>query len=94
MTGPLTCPLAPDKVSRQGVYLYAAPSDSAYSGNVTARVLHIVDDSTCRLGGGGDFVTVGIYFNGTLYGRATYAHLDRSPNLHSGLLVTVVLSTR
>ena len=66
------------------VYLYAAPSNSAYNGNVTARVTQIVDDSACANGGGGDFVTIGIYYNGTLYGRATYAHLDRNGSLAVG----------
>ena len=38
----------------------------------------------CRYGGGADMVTVGFYLDGTLYGRATYAHLDRNPSLWQG----------
>lgn len=66
------------------VYLYAAPSNSAFNNAVTARVTQIVDDNACSAGGGGDFVTVGIYYNGTLYGHATYAHLDRDGSLYVG----------
>jgi hypothetical protein len=68
----------------RGVYLYAAPSNGAYGTRVTARVEQIVDNSACRLGGGGDFVTIGIYYNGRRYGHATYAHLDRNPSLYVG----------
>jgi hypothetical protein len=65
-------------------YLYAAPSNSALNNAVTAKIIQIVDDNACANGGGGDFVTVGIYYNGTLYGRATYAHLDRDGSLYVG----------
>ncbi len=68
----------------RGVYLYAAPSNSAYNNRVTARVTQIIDDNACRYGGGGDLVTVGLYFDGVIYGRATYAHIDRDPGLWVG----------
>lgn len=44
----------------------------------------LVDDNACTNGGGGDFVTVGVYYNGTLYGRATFAHIDRDGSLYVG----------
>ena len=66
------------------VLLYVAPSDGRLNAGVTTRVTAIVDDNTCRNGGGGDFVTVGIYYNGTLKGSATYAHIDRDPALRTG----------
>lgn len=68
----------------RSVYVYAAPSNSAYNNNVTAKILDIVDENACRYGGGADFVTVGFYFNGALYGRATYAHIDRDASLWEG----------
>lgn len=68
----------------QGVYLYAAPSDSSLNTRVTARVTQIIDDNACRYGGGGDLVTVGLYFDGVLKGRATYAHIARNPGLYVG----------
>jgi hypothetical protein len=68
----------------QGAYLYVAPSNSAYNGAVTTKISQIIDDSACRYGGGGDLVTVQIFYNGTSYGQVTYAHLDRNPNLYVG----------
>lgn len=70
------------------VYLYVAPSDSSLNSRVTTRITQIVDNSACKNGGGGDFVTVGIYYNGTLYGRATYAHIDRVSSLTVGKTVS------
>jgi len=70
--------------SDRAVYTYAAPQNSTYNSRVSARILQIVDDNACRYGGGGDFVTVGFYFDSTLIGRATYAHLDRDPSLYVG----------
>lgn len=72
----------------QNVVLYVAPSNSAYNARVTTKITQIIDDNTCRAGGGGDTVTVGIYYNGTLYGRATYAHLDRTASLRVGQTVS------
>ena len=65
-------------------YLYVAPSNSAYNSNVTTKVTQIIDDQACAYGGGGDLVTVGIYYNGASYGQVTYAHLDRNPGLYVG----------
>lgn len=69
------------------VTLYVAPSNSAYNNAVTTKVTQIIDDSACKNGGGGDLVTVGIYYNGSPYGQATYAHLDRDPGLYVGKAV-------
>lgn len=71
----------------RGVYLYVAPSNSTYNNKVTTKVLQIVDDQACRYGGGGDLVTIGVYYNGTLYGRVTYAHIDRVSTLKVGQTV-------
>lgn len=71
--------------NNRGVFVYAAPSNSAYNNRVTARVTQIIDDNACRYGGGADMVTVGFYLDGALYGRATYAHLDRNPSLYQGM---------
>lgn len=71
-----------------GVHVYAAPSDAAYNNRVTARVTQIIDDNACRYGGGADMVTIGFYLDGTLYGRATYAHLDRNPSLWQGMTIS------
>jgi hypothetical protein len=75
---------AVDLPSTGTVQLYVAASNPAYNARVTTKVTQIVDNAACRSGGGGDFVTVGIYYNGTLYGHATYAHLDRNPVLYVG----------
>ncbi|MGW5670036.1 hypothetical protein [Micromonospora sp. NPDC003776] len=77
----------PDGSSGQPAYLYVAPSDSAYNNAVTTRVTQIIDDSACRLGGGGDLVTVEILYNGASYGQVTYAHLDRNGSLYVGQTV-------
>ncbi|WP_422770484.1 hypothetical protein ACN28C_27865 [Plantactinospora sp. WMMC1484] len=74
----------PDGSSGQPAYLYVAPSNSAYDSAVTTKVSQIIDDSACRLGGGGDLVTVQIFYNGASYGQVTYAHLDRNPSLYVG----------
>jgi hypothetical protein len=58
--------------------------ESSLDSHVTAVVTQIIDDNTCSVGGGGDMVTVGIYFDGALQGRATYAHLARNPTLAVG----------
>ena len=68
----------------QSAYLYVAPSDSVYNAAVTTRVRQIIDNSACRYGGGGDLVTVEVFYNGTSYGQVTYAHLERNPNLYQG----------
>lgn len=65
-------------------YLYVAPSNSAYNNSVTTKVSQIIDDSACANGGGGDLVTVQIFYNGTSFGQVTFAHLDRNPNLYVG----------
>lgn len=75
----------PDGRSGQPAYLYVAPSNSAYNNAVTTKVTQIIDNNACRLGGGGDLVTVGIYYNGVSYGQVTYAHLDRNPSLYVGM---------
>lgn len=67
--------------------LYVAPSDSAYNARVTTRVSRIIDDNTCRSGGGGDLVTVAVLFDGTTVGQVTLAHLDRNPSLRVGQAV-------
>ncbi|HCT80554.1 MAG TPA: hypothetical protein DGG94_19625 [Micromonosporaceae bacterium] len=69
------------------VILYAASSDAPDDTAVTAAITQIVDNDACRLGGGGDFVTVGIYYDGILAGRVTYAHLNRNPTLQVGMVV-------
>ncbi|MBS44154.1 MAG: hypothetical protein CMH83_13515 [Nocardioides sp.] len=63
------------------VLLYAAPSDGRLASRVSARVLQLIDDNACRYGGGGDLVTVGIYFDNVLRGRVTFAHVARNPAL-------------
>ncbi|MGH9154973.1 MAG: hypothetical protein ACRD1K_03785 [Acidimicrobiales bacterium] len=68
----------------QAAYLYVAPSNSAYNGRVTTVVSQIIDDNACRLGGGGDLVTVQIRFDGATVGQVTYAHLDRNSALYIG----------
>jgi hypothetical protein len=73
--------------SGQTVYLYVAPSNSGLNNRVTTKVTQIIDNSTCKNGGGGDFVTVGVYFDGILYGHATYAHLNRNTSLYVGKAV-------
>lgn len=70
--------------TNRGVHVYAAPSNTAYNSRVTAKITQIIDNNACRYGGGGDMVTVGFYLDGSLYGRATYAHIDRDPNLWVG----------
>lgn len=69
------------------VIFYASTASAADDAAVTAAITQIVDNSTCRLGGGGDFVTVGIYYDGVLVGRATYAHLNRDPFLRVGMQI-------
>lgn len=71
-----------------GAYLYVAPSNSALNNNVTTKITQIIDNGACRLGGGGDMVTVGIYYNGASYGQVTYAHLDRNAGLSVGQTVS------
>lgn len=58
----------------QAVYLYAAPQDGAVP--VTAKVDQI--GSACLGGGGGSFVTVGLYTGSLRIGSATYAHIQPS----------------
>ncbi|MBV1849408.1 M23 family metallopeptidase [Catellatospora tritici] len=60
---------------------------TADSGRVTAEITQIVDGDACRAGGGGDFVTVGLYYEKTLLGRVTYAHLRRDRKLRIGAVV-------
>jgi hypothetical protein len=72
----------------QATYLYVAPSNSTYNNAVSTRVRWIIDDAACRYGGGGDLVTVEIFYNGSSYGQVTYAHLDRNPNLFIGQWVS------
>lgn len=74
--------------SDRGVYVYAAPQNTAYNNRVTARITQIVDDNACQYGGGGDFVTVSFWIDATLIGQATYAHIDRDPSLYVGKSVT------
>ncbi|GHJ44126.1 hypothetical protein Cs7R123_14680 [Catellatospora sp. TT07R-123] len=57
---------------------------AADHGTVTAEITQIVDGDACRAGGGGDFVTVGLYHEGVLLGRVTYAHLRRDRKLRVG----------
>ncbi len=78
----------PDGSWGQAAYLYVAPSDPAYNAAVTTKVSQIIDDNACRLGGGGDLVTVQIFYNGASYGQVTYAHLDRNPSLSVGQWVS------
>jgi len=70
------------------VRLYVAPSNSAYNNRVTTRISQIIDNSACRLGGGGDLVTVTIRFDGAVVGQATYAHIDRTASLRVGQTVS------
>lgn len=51
-------------------------------------MIQIIDDNACARGGGGDLVTIGIYFNGASMGQATYGHLNRNPNLYVGQSVS------
>jgi murein DD-endopeptidase MepM/ murein hydrolase activator NlpD len=69
------------------VFLYAAAADPASDPAVTAAITQIVDNEACIQGGGGDFVTVGIFYHSTLVGHVTYAHLDRDPSLQVGASV-------
>jgi hypothetical protein len=64
-----------------------APSNSAYNTQVTARVTQLIRGNACRLGGGADLVTIGIYYNGASYGQVTYAHLIASSSLYVGKAV-------
>lgn len=68
----------------EAAYLYVAPSDSRYNGAVSTRISQIIDDNACRDGGGGDLVTVQIFYNGASYGQVTYAHLSRNSSLYVG----------
>jgi hypothetical protein len=70
------------------VRLYVAPSNSAYNNRVTTRISQIIDNNACRLGGGGDLVTVTIRFDGVVVGQVTYAHLDRTASLGVGQTVS------
>lgn len=63
--------------------VYAAVSNGSDS-RLTARVSQIIDNDTCRYGGGGDTVTVEFRYDGTLMGHATYSHLNRSGSLYVG----------
>ncbi|WP_433532722.1 hypothetical protein ACQPYA_12270 [Micromonospora sp. CA-263727] len=74
--------------SGQAVVLYVAPSNSAYNNQVTTKVTQIIDNDACRYGGGGDLVTVGVYYNNTLYGHTSYTHLKRDPSLYVGKTVS------
>ena len=69
------------------VLLYVAAADPANDPAVTTAITQIVDDNACIQGGGGDFVTVGIYYQAALVGHVTYAHLDRDPSLQVGATV-------
>jgi hypothetical protein len=53
------------------VVVYVAPQNAGYT--VTTRVDQI--GAACRAGNGANFVTVGIYANGTRIGSITYAHV-------------------
>lgn len=64
----------------QPVVLYAAPQDGRTS--ITARVDQI--GSSCAGGGGGSFVTVGLYSGSQRVGSATYAHINISPAVGAG----------
>ncbi len=66
------------------VLLYVAAADAANDAGITTAITQIVDDHACIGNGGGDFVTVGVYFEASLVGHVTYAHLDRDPSLQVG----------
>ncbi|MGL5825828.1 MAG: cutinase family protein [Nocardioides sp.] len=73
-----------DLPSRGDVTFVASTGDPSLDSRLTAAVTQI-DGATCiSTGGGGGFVTVGIYFDGVLKGRATYAHLALNPALAVG----------
>ncbi|GAA3181202.1 hypothetical protein GCM10010531_39290 [Blastococcus jejuensis] len=59
------------------VYLYAAPQVSGVV--ITARVDQV--GPSCYGGGGGRFVTVGLYAGSTRIGSATYAHINPTVSL-------------
>ncbi|WP_203914071.1 hypothetical protein [Rhizocola hellebori] len=69
------------------VLLYVAAADPANDAAITTTITQINDDDACIKGGGGDFVTVGIFFRTALVGHVTYAHLDRDPSLTVGASV-------
>jgi hypothetical protein len=69
------------------VQLYVAAADPANDAGVTTTITQITDNDACILGGGGDFVTVGIFYQAALVGHVTYAHLDRDPSLQVGATV-------
>lgn len=70
-----------------GVYVYAAAANASLNSHVWAKVTQIVTTNACVVGGGGDFVTVGFYYDSTLIGRATYAHINRDTTLYVGQTV-------
>jgi hypothetical protein len=70
------------------VMLYVAAADPVHDPAVTTTITQINDDDACLLGGGGDFVTVGIYYQSALVGHVTYAHLERDPSLQVGASVS------
>lgn len=70
--------------TNRAAYLYVAPSNSGLNNRVTTTVHQIIDNNVCRLGGGGDLVTIAIRLDGTVVGHVSYAHLDRNPNLRVG----------
>ena len=69
------------------VLLFVAAADPANDAAVTTAITQINDNDACLLGGGGDFVTVGIYYQTALVGHVTFAHLDREPSLQVGASV-------
>jgi hypothetical protein len=73
--------------SGTAVKVYVAAADPANDAAVTTAITQIADNDACLLGGGGDFVTVGIYYQAALVGQVTYAHLDREPSLQVGASV-------
>jgi hypothetical protein len=74
--------------SGNAVMLYVAAADPAHDPEVTTAITQINDDDACLLGGGGDFVTVGIYYRAALVGHVTYAHLERDLSLQVGATVS------
>jgi hypothetical protein len=73
--------------SGTAVLLYVAAADPVNDAAVTTAITQINDNDACMLGGGGDFVTVGIYYQAALVGHVTFAHLDREPSLQVGASV-------
>jgi hypothetical protein len=69
------------------VLLFVAAADPANDAAVTTTITQINDNDACLNGGGGDFVTVGIYYQAALVGHVTFAHLDREPSLQVGASV-------